>query len=143
MIMKRVTYFLFLLAFALVLPQGCDTKKETKVDRYKEIMAIHDAVMPKMAAVNRLKRQLQSIDANTADSLTVAKVHYSIGELEEAEDLMQTWMHQWAEKSQGLDKKSDQYQQFLKDQKKSIINVSDRIYHAMQHADATMATVKK
>jgi len=141
--MKKVLYFLFLLAFVLILPQGCGTKKDTKVDGYSEIMAIHDTVMPKMGAVNRQKRELQSLISTTEDSLLIAKINYSIGELEESEDLMQTWMHQWSEKSQGLDKKSEKYQQFLKGQKKSIINVSDRIYHAMQHAEATLAAVKK
>ncbi len=141
--MKKVLYFLFLIAFALVFPQGCDSPKENKVDGYKEIMAIHDAVMPKMGEVNRLKRELQTKISATEDSIKIAKINYSIGELEESEDLMQTWMHDWAEKSQGLDKESDQYQQFLKEQKKSIINVSDRIYHAMQHAEATKAIIDK
>jgi len=141
--MKKVFYLLFLLVFATILPQGCDSKKETKIDGYSEIMAIHDTVMPKMGAVNRLKRQLQALIPETEDSLNLAKINYSVGELEESEDLMQTWMHEWSEKSQGLDKKSDAYQQFLKEQKKAIINVSDRIYHAMQHADATLASAKK
>jgi len=141
--MKKVLYFLFMLAFVLVLPQGCDSKKDTKVDGYKEIMAIHDTVMPKMGAVNRLKRELQAIIPSIEDSVKIASINYSIGELEESEDLMQTWMHNWAEKSQGLDKESDQYQQFLKEQKKSIINVSDRIYHAMQHAEATKTSFSK
>jgi len=141
--MKKINYLLFLLVFALVLPQGCDSKKNPKIDGYKEIMAIHDAVMPKMGEVNRLKRTLQTEKSTVEDSLKIANINYSIGELEESEDLMQTWMHQWAEKSQGLDKKSDSYQQFLKEQKKSIINVSDRIYHSMQHAEETLAAIKK
>ena len=141
--MKKVFYVLFLLVFALVLPQGCDSKKETKIDEYEEIMAIHDAVMPKMGAVNRLKRELQAFLPTTEDSLQIATINYSIGELLESEELMQDWMHNWAETSQGLDKNSDAYQVFLSDQKKSIINVSDRIYHAMEHANETKALFKK
>jgi len=141
--MKKVFYVLFLLVFALVLPQGCDSKKETKIDEYEEIMAIHDAVMPKMGVVNRLKRELQAFLPTTEDSLQIATINYSIGELLESEELMQDWMHNWAETSQGLDKNSDAYQVFLSDQKKSIINVSDRIYHAMEHANETKALFKK
>jgi len=141
--MKKVFYVLFLLVFALVLPQGCDSKKETKIDEYEEIMAIHDAVMPKMGVVNRLKRELHAFLPTTEDSLQIATINYSIGELLESEELMQDWMHNWAETSQGLDKNSDAYQVFLSDQKKSIINVSDRIYHAMEHANETKALFKK
>lgn len=141
--MKKVFYVLFLFVFALVLPQGCDSKKETKIDEYEEIMAIHDAVMPKMGVVNRLKRELQAFLPTTEDSLQIATINYSIGELLESEELMQDWMHNWAETSQGLDKNSDAYQVFLSDQKKSIINVSDRIYHAMEHANETKALFKK
>ncbi|HHB78533.1 MAG TPA: hypothetical protein ENK85_04810 [Saprospiraceae bacterium] len=139
--MKKVFFFLFVTLF--VLPTGCDSPtKETKIDGYKEIMAIHDSVMPKMGAVNRLKRELQALLPKAEDSLEIAKINYSIGELEESEELMQNWMHDWAEKSRGIDKKSDTYQQFLKEQKKSIINVSDRIYHAMEHGQKTMESFK-
>lgn len=141
--MKKVFYVLFLLVFALVLPQGCDSKKETKIAEYEEIMAIHDAVMPKMGAINRLKRELQAFLPTTEDSLQTATINYSIRELLESEELMQDWMHNWAEISQGLDKNSEAYQVFLSDQKKSIINVSDRIYHAMEHANETKALFKK
>lgn len=134
--MKRSIYALF--ALILLASIGCNSKKNEKIDGYQEIMAIHDAVMPKMGGVNRLKRNLQGLLPNIEDSLQQAEIQYSIGELEESEELMQNWMHNWAEESQGLDKKSDKYQQFLKEQKKSIINVSDRIYHALEHGNKTM-----
>ncbi len=139
--MKKI--FTLLLAVALFLPQGCHSKKADKIDGYSEIMAIHDTVMPKMGEVHRTKRKLQKLAAHITDSLQLAQINYSIGELEESDDLMQDWMHNWAEKSKGIDKKTPEYQQFLKEQKKSIINVSDRIYHAMQHANNTLATFEE
>lgn len=125
----------------LIFFQSCDEPK--KITRYDEIMMIHDDAMPRISEVQNLKKDLKKLTPSITDSVQLAEINYSIGELEEAEEMMMTWMNQWGPKSKGFDKESAEYQQFLKIQKKEIINVSDRIYHAMEHAKKNLHAFKK
>ena len=131
-----------MLSLAFLAIQSCDNKKE-KIDKYSEIMMIHDDAMPRMAEVQNLKQDLKKIAVNVIDSIQLASFNYSIGELEEADEMMMTWMNQWGKKTKEIDKNSNEYKIFLKAQKEEIINVSDRIFHAMEHAKETLHGFKQ
>lgn len=137
--MKEVLLFTFFIT--LILPQGCKTDDKA-AQQYNQIMSIHDVVMAKMGDLNKQEQTLSALLPDIQDSLQRSVVQYSIGELKEADDLMMDWMHQWRVQYDAVDKAAPEYLTFLKNQKKGIINVSDRIYHALEHAEKTLAKSK-
>jgi len=96
--------FIILISFSILLlfqascSSDTSTEKEPKLPEreqlYKEVMEIHDAVMPKMSEINRVKRNLD--DQIEADSLIddnlKSEVSTMLLELTAAEESMMDWM---------------------------------------------------
>ncbi|MFT6336718.1 MAG: hypothetical protein ACI86M_001329 [Saprospiraceae bacterium] len=58
----------------------------------KEVMAIHDEVMPKLGELNKDRRGLQSILKNTTDESVKNTILEAVTALEKADDGMMDWM---------------------------------------------------
>lgn len=95
--MKTLTYifFLSLLTFSC----APETEKEQE-DLKKEIMAIHDELMPRMENIHNLKQELEenkgylTRDSLEADStqMPTTNVDSLINALEDADESMMSWM---------------------------------------------------
>lgn len=57
-----------------------------------DVMEIHDAVMPRMSEINRLKRQLKGKLNSDETSLKQDSIQQFIYQLEEADNAMMDWM---------------------------------------------------
>ncbi len=78
-------------------PENSSEKKEERSERdslFKEVMRIHDAVMPKMADINRTKRGLNTYVENNQTLSDSAKtiIFIQMTELKRAEEAMNNWM---------------------------------------------------
>lgn len=92
--MKRIIA-LFLLVFPLMLT-SCESPKVKEEKMAKEVMELHDEVMPKMQDMMRLKKDLKksmlAMDSTSAEIETVNKL---IADLEGADKEMMDWMHNY------------------------------------------------
>ncbi|TDE11578.1 viral A-type inclusion protein [Dyadobacter psychrotolerans] len=112
-------------------------------DRTKELMAIHDSIMPATETLMRLKKQL-SAEIKAADSLRAIKSDPTLKakiiqaaelsiQLEKADKEMMNWMHQYrADSLAKLDKK--QAEIYIKEQTGKIITVRDLMQKSISDA---------
>jgi hypothetical protein len=115
---NQLVLLLFVLLICLFSCGESETVKQEKL--HLEIMAVHDAVMPKSADLNRLKRQLKSYkeivsaeNAGLKDSLI-----NGILLLSKSDDMMTDWMANYDYPNDTL--KSDVMFKYLTAQKDSI-----------------------
>ncbi|MBK8626421.1 MAG: hypothetical protein IPN86_12910 [Saprospiraceae bacterium] len=106
---------------------------ELKSPLYNEVMAVHDAVMPEMATIHKLKKELKAIE--TSDNKAV--VLDNIKALNDADEAMMTWM---AAFNVPEDKKQED--EYLKAEKAKIQGVSDQMYGAMKAAATLIDSLK-
>ena len=94
----RLTFFVGLLA--MIVACGRDGQKNVTTDEIvaleKEVMQIHDEVMPKMSDIARLMDILDKESANrNLDSLTQSEISKAIAMLQSGDSLMWEWMHNY------------------------------------------------
>lgn len=105
---------------------------------YKEVMEIHDAVMPKMSDINRVKRKLKDHleeDAINDDSLK-SKMNANIDELIAAENSMMDWMKDF--KAPKKDDPDQQVIDYLNEEKIKISRVSDQMLSSLENSTKLM-----
>lgn len=88
-----------LLSLILVLTVSCDKKPSQEAQAFnkafKEVMAVHDEVMPKMNEMGKLSTELKAKVDTTAAGKTYQKALDSLGN---AHTAMMTWMEDFSNK---------------------------------------------
>ena len=129
MIKNQIFTLLMIVAAAL---SSCNNDNKLKEEKLNdEVMAVHNEIMPKMAEVNRLKRQLKSYKETVSDENVALKdsVINAILLLSKSEDLMNDWMANY--KYPNPDAKHEELINYLSGQKDSIKLVSDNMFMSM------------
>lgn len=119
-------------ALAAFVFAACSNESETTTEENpsetleKEVMAIHDEVMPKMGEVNKLKNDIKK----KADSLAEAgeeeaseRLKVLADELEDAGNSMMAWMRQY----KPADLSEEKIKAYLEDQKVKVEEVRTKI----------------
>ena len=122
---KFLTFFFLALALAFVSCKDDNKQKEgsqqEQVDdssaQMKEVMAIHDEVMPKMSELNAMIVKLEAeVDSTTVRGQEAAAI---VLELQDAYKSMMTWMKDF---SQGFTTKEIMDGSELNEEKKQLLN---------------------
>jgi hypothetical protein len=93
--MNHLSLFALLLVALSIF--SCTDPAELEDQAWKEVMRIHDEVMPEMATINRIKRGLKAEIADTTATLSADRqttLINTIQQLEAAEEGMMSWMEQ-------------------------------------------------
>lgn len=98
---------------------------------YDEVMEVHDAVMPEISTINKLKRTIRKIDPQ--DSMTVALIK----ELGDADEAMMSWMADFKPKK---DQEESEQLAYLASEKLKISKVSDQMLGSINKAKAYLDT---
>lgn len=134
--MKNSIYILI----AAVLLSFTSCKKEKKVEentQMKEVMAIHDEVMPKMGTLGKLVGQLKPM----ADSLGQESVEAkAMKDLQEANRAMMDWMQGFgnrfdSEEIMNGKELSEEKQKWLKEEEEKINKVKTDINSSIEKAE--------
>ena len=135
--MKKI---LFLITFAACSfgQSACNSGSNTSKDQplserellHKEVMEIHDAVMPKMSNINLVARKLkeQLANAGFSDSLKTI-VEANISALNLSEQGMMDWMRDFSKYNSIPEEKAIE---FLNDEKIRISAVSDQMLSSLE-----------
>jgi len=94
---------------------------------YKEVMAIHDEVMPKMSTMHKYKKELKKLRESNPGSESA--INQRIALLESADEGMMSWM---AAFKVPEDKSSAEL--YLEAEKSKIQKISDDMYKSMDDA---------
>jgi hypothetical protein len=120
----RFFIFLFLLIFS-----ACkETQKSAEPEQnqlYKEVMAIHDQVMPEITSIHNLKKDLKAIEKPETKDIIL----HQIKELNDADEAMMTWMAAFK-----VPDDKTQEEAYLLLEKEKIKQVSDLMYASMDRA---------
>ncbi len=122
-----------ILLVCLTIAQSCGSKGPAEVENlHEQVMVVHDEVMPKMSDINRAKKKLRKIKdpSLNEDVLTL------LTDLENADEAMMSWMHDY-KKPSGEDLEAAK--KYLNDQLVKITEVKDVMLSSIANAEKFIA----
>lgn len=141
--MRYSIYFavlsLIVLMFSTCGPSG---NKEAETDEiYREVMEIHDEVMPKMQDIMNLKEKMRikidSMASSGVDQSAIDKMEKMITQLDEADEAMMNWMRNFNTDYEEMSK--EEITNYLNEQKEEITEVKDQMQTAIKEAESMLA----
>ena len=132
--MKNVIFILTVVCSTVLFSCGNSEKKKIE-NLKKEVMAVHDSIMPQMGTIIELKSKLKEkledtsvVSEKTRDSLKAA-----VKRLEKADKAMKDWMHNYnPPKLDSMELKNAE--NYLKEQKDEIIEVRKKFKSSIKRA---------
>ena len=101
----------------------------------KEVIAMHDEVMPKMGDIARLKENLETELGNVAlDSSIYIQINERITALVEGDSLMWEWMHNFSVPQTS----EDSVLLYLKSEKSRIDHVANKMHESINQAESLL-----
>jgi flagellin-specific chaperone FliS len=122
--MKNILAGLILVLFAVT---SCSDSSKNPL--YDEVMKIHDDVMPKVADISKLSRQLKKERKEIADSIKLEIYDTNIQRLTKAEEAMYDWMRAFK-----LPEDEAKVEAYLREEKVKIQEVSDMMLSSIDEA---------
>ena len=138
--MRNNLYYLALLFFSLSFLVGCQQKGENPAALQKEVIAIHDEVMPKMDAIMKQQRKLRDLTADSSQLIPsdeLILVNNLIADLEMASDDMMNWMRNYDSQMEGMSEAEKI--RYLNQQKHAIQQVKQDMLSAISAAETYLA----
>jgi len=138
--MKLTNIVLALLIIGLI--YSCkEEKKSDTVSQMKQVMNIHDEVMPKMGAMAKLAGELSSKEDSTEIGMQYKAARR---DLQAARDSMMQWMQGFGNKFDSDEimngkKLSDQKQIWLNEEEDRMKAVRDQINLSIQNAESLLS----
>jgi len=121
----KITIQLLLLLTVMISSCKPDLSNPEVEKLYKEVMIIHDEVMPEISTIHKLKKKIRKLDSNDNLSLKLLK------ELEDADESMMSWMADFGE-FRKMDKATkDEKLKYLAIEKEKISVVSKKMKKAI------------
>lgn len=139
--MKKCILILAAIVFTFSLACKEEKKASPKSNQMKEVMAIHDEVMPKMGKIGRLVGQLRKkIDSDQGG----AEEKKAMEDLQDANKSMMDWMQDFGKRfdyDEISEKKAltDEKKQWLNEEEERVKIVADKINSSIANAEALLA----
>ena len=111
---------------------SCGHKGDKNDPLYKEVMAIHDEVMPKLSTIHKLKKQLKK-----TENATEKEVLDLILNLDKADEAMMVWMEEFDPPADGPERKT-----YLTKELTSVSVMADKINNSIKAAKSYLDTAK-
>ena len=110
---------------------------------YDKVMEVHDAVMPEISTITKLKKSLGTYAENntaTLDEATKTLILDHKTALTKADEAMWDWMHKFKQPEKGQN--VEDVDAYLKTELASISEVSDMMTTSIKDAKAFLETTK-
>lgn len=139
--MKKV--FPFLISTVLLLSFSCKQEKKAAEEQtqMKEVMAIHDEVMPKMSTIGKLVGELKpKVDSTEMGQ----KYEVAMKDLQDANTSMMDWMKDFGDRfnyEEIINGKelSEEKKQWLDEEEEKVKVVKEKINGSIERAEALLA----
>ncbi len=116
--------------------KNVESQKEVENQLWEEILSVHDEVMPKMATLNKLQRELKEIsEINdvSRDTTQLQNVSKAIQILEQADEAMMDWMQGFQQlEALRANQKHEQILNYLENEKTAIDSVKEKMNGAIE-----------
>ncbi|ETN94626.1 hypothetical protein [Zhouia amylolytica] len=133
--MKTIKTAFSLFALLLMISCGNDNSKQEVFDSLKkEVLKVHDEVMPKMGKINTLITELDSKIDTTEMGKSYEKAKQ---ELEESHDMMMSWMKNFGDQFGGTIAKDslDKKIQLLEQEDIKVNDLKEKINSSIKNAE--------
>lgn len=145
--MKKIIF----IAFALILLNACENPLQNKSNNtpkveanieiqkqlVKEIMVVHDEVMPMMNSIEEMQKQLRNELAKTKDNALKERILSSLSELENADKAMYEWMDNYkAEPEASI------ATQYFTEEKTRVNVMAEKVKKAISNAENLILKLK-
>lgn len=115
----------------LSLLTSCGNKEVNKMTiLHDQVMEIHDEIMPQMSTINKLKKQIRSLNE---DNKTTERLN-AIADLTAADDAMMDWMAAYKKPKENTPESIS----YLNNQMKKIAEVKTQMTNAINNAKAVV-----
>lgn len=119
-----------------------DKEKEAQNELFKDVMAVHDEIMPKMDDIMNLKKQLKQkledlASSQPIDSVAISELEQAIADLDNSHDEMMGWMRQFNRNFEGM--VNEEIMNYLDNQKGKIEKVGEVTNAALKRAEELLA----
>ena len=141
--MKRPFFLLFALGFLMLFTACKNEEKESETKLNQEIMKVHDEVMPKMAELNRMKRQISAYKDFVSDDNAEMKdsLINAILLLSKTEDNMSDWMGNY--RYPNPDAKHEEMMTYLKGKQDTIKQISNDVFMTLAIGNGLLKNAPK
>ena len=132
---RKIIYLTLSIIFVLI---SCKEKVKEVVQedpQYLEVMEIHDAVMPEMANIHRIKRELKALQKDHTDASQYIKEN--IKSLDNADEAMMGWMAEFK-----MPENEAERAVYLEKEKQRIQAVSDEMFAAIRAGSALLDSLQ-
>ena len=104
-------------------------------DVYKEVLKVHDEVMPKMGELHKLKRELKKKIEETPNLAEEKKkeIEATIAKLDSASEGMMTWMHEFKPEADST-ASEEKVREYLEREMERVKKVKEDILEAIEKA---------
>jgi len=127
--MKKIICLIAVLAIL----GGCQQKSGDNQKLYEEVMAVHDAVMPKMDDIYKLKRQLkEQLSSNELGEDRRQTIEQAIKDLDAASEGMMDWMRNFNPLPDSIDQ--EKARDYLLAEKERIQQVKEEMLKSINTA---------
>jgi succinate dehydrogenase flavin-adding protein (antitoxin of CptAB toxin-antitoxin module) len=135
---------LVLLSFFII---GCGEATPEEIEQnalHESLYAIHDEVMPKMSQINRVSRSLKEYkEENKLDSLQRTQIEAALTKLEQADEGMMDWMHNYKKPSKWRGEKShEEIMTYLKAEKDKIVEVKNMMESSISEGESLLKSMQ-
>lgn len=96
---------------------------------YKEVMVIHDEVMPEISTIHKLKKKIRKLNGDSETSLALIK------KLDDADESMMSWMADFGKFRSMDDATSEEKVAYLESEKNKISEVSKLMKNAISEGN--------
>jgi hypothetical protein len=114
--------FILILLSAVSCKSGNQNSEVPNSTLYNDVMDIHDNVMPELATIHRLKRDIKAMSTPETHGMIL----HQIKELDKADEAMMAWMAEFKVPSGQVDSEV-----YLQSEKIKITNVSDAMFKSI------------
>ncbi len=142
--MKHTRYFIMLSLFIAGCGKGrqgadveCATDDCLQARAYAQVIAVHDAVMPRLADIRQLKKEITGRMTTTTDSTLLGEWRQLHRQLTVADEAMWVWMRQFKSDLSGMPPAEALV--YLQAEQRKIDSVATMITTAIAAAEAQLA----
>lgn len=141
--MNRILFLFVTVSIGLTIGCGANSEAAKIEKRVTEVMAIHDEVMPKMDVMVDHENKLKALKATVTDKTELSHLDRQVGQLQEAGELMMSWMRKFSAPNAGNGKSFEENMKYLDGEEKQIIVVRDAMKASLEEAMETVEHYKK
>lgn len=136
----RIFLFIALWNSLLLVITSCTSAQTPQDQLYKEVMEIHDEVMPEMSTIHRLRKALKSVDTLAVPDINARTIARHRRQLDNADEAMMSWMAEFQNPTD--DTPAEEVIAYLNNEKKEIINVRDSMVNSIKAASDLLERAK-